>query len=101
MYMSVVAPLISMEFKGYIDLKLFFLFTEILAPYSYILLGLAHIAFLVLLKNFLVSDIILYFEAVFVVDTYLTIIMTEVNISLIKSTNNAKVFHLQCTLRSI
>lgn len=58
MYMSLVAPLITMEAKGYIDLKLFFLFTEILAPYSYILLGLAHVAFLVVFKNTLVSNVI-------------------------------------------
>ena len=58
MYMALVAPLLTMEAKGYIDLKLIFLFTEILAPYSYLLLGLAHVAFLVVFKNTLVSNVI-------------------------------------------
>ena len=58
MYLSLVAPLITMEAKWYIDLKVLFLFTEILAPYSYLLLGLAHVAFLVVFKNTLISNII-------------------------------------------
>ena len=58
MYMCIVAPLITIEAKGYIDLKLFFLFTEILAPYSYILLVLGHVAFLVVFKNALISNVI-------------------------------------------
>ena len=58
MYMSVVAPLINMEFKGLVDLKVLFMFTEILAPYSYILLALGHIAFLVVFKNTLIANTI-------------------------------------------
>ena len=52
------APLLVANAAGYVDLKLFFLFCEVAHPYAYMLLTLAHLAYVVLLRNSLVSDII-------------------------------------------
>jgi uncharacterized membrane protein YccC len=52
------APLLVAHVNGYVDLKLFFLFCEIAQPYAYVLLTFAHITFLVVLRNVLISNII-------------------------------------------
>lgn len=58
MYLYIISPWLVAEAYGLVDLKLFFLFIDIISPYSFILLTLAHIAFLVIMKNTLVSNLI-------------------------------------------